>query len=521
MGFYFLFSLLSGAMVYSLFDDNSNDNADNDASDEATGSVAETGAETEDSEDAVDPALLDTGASFTQTDDGIEIELGADETGELVAVYYSDVDYYSEPVTVASEVRYYLAPEGTDWSGASWETMFDLPGLEDSGLPYYEYMLDDFETQNGLELLGVVDLMDADIGRDETPFDFIGEVDANADIENFYLSAQGDANYLLTFLPEDYVVTRDGVARSDVGEDTTGTEEYDWIRAVADGVTIDGAGGDDDLETESANVTLLGGAGADDILAYGLDAQIDAGDGDDNVRAVSGTVVLGAGDDDATIYRGEAYGGTGNDIIYGYGSEATEFYNGDLSVVLPEGDPSDASKIYGEEGDDSLIVRGEGSEAYGGADNDFLSVSGGAVAFGEDGNDTMQMSAGGTADGGAGDDTFVVTEFLHRDSSSSSAIVVTGGAGADTFEATVRNAYNGEADFMRITDFDPTEDLLQVDSYGSGNTVSNIDIVEASDGSYSEVRVTFDDPSSGLDPGIAVIRLDGVTGMTADQVIVA
>ena len=91
----------------------------------------------------------------------------------------------------------------------------------------------------------------------------------------------------------------------------------------------------------------------------------------------------------------------------------------------------------------------------------------------------------------------------------------------DTFDARVWNARDGEADniYMTITDFDPTEDVLQVGVFQTGNNVDSIEIVEADDGSYSDVRVTYT-PQDGLDPGIAVIRLEGTTGVTADQIVI-
>lgn len=49
--------------------------------------------------------------------------------------------------------------------------------------------------------------------------------------------------------------------------------------------------------------------------------------------------------------------------------------------------------------------------------------------------------------------------------------------------------------------------------------VDTIQIVDAADGSYSDVRVTYAN-TSNLPAGIAVIRLMGTTGVTADQIVI-
>lgn len=442
----------------------------------------------------------DTGATFNASPDGVQLDLGEDETGSLAVIYYQDTEDSENPDDwlQVDEARFYLVPEGTDWSSASWETQFDIPGGDNYDGPPGRYELTEFEEANDLELLGVVDLLGVP-HVSEDPSDRVGEITANAPVAGYYLEANTDGDDLVTFLPQDYVVTREGVPELPVFEDTTGTEETDWLSADADGITVDGADGDDILETDSNNVTLIGGQGDDTIDARGDDAIIQGGDGNDFVQANSATVEGGAGDDSLTIVGGTANGGDGNDRLNGFG----------------EG----LNLLRGEAGNDRLYISGIGSEAHGGAGDDFVAVNNGATGHGDAGDDTLQVEAGGTAFGGDGDDLFTVwNQFRDGDG----APVITGGEGEDTIDARVWNAGGGEADdfYLRMTDFDPAEDVLQVGTFQTGNAVDDVELIEAPDGSHTDVRITFTPQSGGSVPGIAVIRLEGTTGMTADQVVI-
>lgn len=460
-----------------------------------------------DPDPAPDPdILLDTGATFDLTEDGVVIDVGDDETGTVVALYYTDHEADADGGTLdADEARYYLVPEGVDFSDASWETQYDIPGLDTFDGTYYDYLLADFETELGLELLGVVDL--TGIPRDDDdPSNRVGEITSNQPIEEYYLTAQTDGDEILSFLPVDYVIARDAVPETSVLSDTTGTDGFDWLSADADGITVDGAGGDDYLETTNSDVTLIGGLGDDSITFTGSNVLVQAGDGDDNVIAFAGddsgggTVDGGAGNDRITIRSGTATGGTGNDVLHGYARDA------------------DPALLYGGAGDDYVHALGTGSQAHGGAGADFISVEHGATGYGGDGDDRLQVENGTTAFGGEGDDLFTIWNQFRDDAGPA---VVTGGAGADTFDVRVWNALNGEADdiFLTITDFDPAEDVLQVGVFQTSNEVDSVQIVEAPDSSYTDVRVTYT-PLHGYPAGTAIIRLEGTTGVTTDHIVI-
>ena len=97
----------------------------------------------------------------------------------------------------------------------------------------------------------------------------------------------------------------------------------------------------------------------------------------------------------------------------------------------------------------------------------------------------------------------------------------TGGDGSDTFDARVWNGFGGEADdiYLHITDFDVDEDVLQVGVFQTDNEVAGVEVIEADGGTHTDVRVTYTG-RPGTAPGIAIIRLDGTPGITADHIVI-
>ncbi|MEL6618531.1 MAG: hypothetical protein AAFP16_06625 [Pseudomonadota bacterium] len=415
------------------------------------------GIETSDPDETPDAPEMseepDMGASFDfNADTGVvTLEKGADETGSLaVSHYYDDRDGGDALYPVSDEARFYLVPEGVDWSGSNWENQGDVPGMQDYGGSIYDYTLADFERYFGLELLGVVDALDVN----SSP---ITAIISDDPVPGHDIAATTDGDELYTFLPEDAPETINGAPEQSVTTDTSGTAGTDWLSADADGITVEGLAVDDRLDADADNVTLFGG------------------DGGDNVRLGSST-----------------------------------------GVVADTGDGDD--RVDGFLANNATVSGGIGAEAYGGAGDDFVAARGGATAFGGDGNDQVQVDPGSYADGGAGDDLIQVWNF-HRDDDGPAT--VTGGEGADTIDVQqVRSPHTGEADdiYLRITDFDMAEDVLQVGAWSPESTVNGVEFVEAPDGSCTDVHVTY--AHSTLNPGIVVIRLDGVTGMTADQIVV-
>ncbi|MCZ4352469.1 hypothetical protein O4H61_08065 [Roseovarius aestuarii] len=492
MGALALLALFSGLMMSMV---NSSDDDD---------LVLDGDEEPETPQEPEDPDVTaDAGATFAQTEEGVELELGEDETGSLAVIYYEDTEDNPDDFYETQEARFYLVPEGVDFSAASWETRNDVPGADQFDGAARAYELPDFEEQFGLKLLGVVNLKDIPVDEDDLQgddlADRVGVITANAPVAGYYLTATTDSDQLVEFLPEDYVITRFGMAELPVSVDTTGTDGRDWLSADADGITVSGAGGDDILETDNAGVTLIGDAGDDVFESRGADVIIDGGTGDDIVTAVSATVDGGAGDDNIVIHSGSATGGDGEDYVSGYGDGPTQ--------------------LYGNRGDDRVSAYGAETQAYGGQGDDFVALNNGATGYGGGGDDTLQMDAGTVGFGGNGDDTFTVWNQFRDEAGPA---IITGGAGNDLIDARVWNPLRGEADdiYLRVTDFDPSEDVLQIGAFQTDVEVDQVQLEEAGDGSYTDVRITYTS-LHGLPPGLAVIRLDGTTGMTADQIAIA
>lgn len=501
-----LLALMGTALMASLID------TDEDDGDVAPEGVADTPPEEEN---------LDLGASFVETDEGIVLERGADETGSLAVVYYYDDEDAGTNLAIETyEARFYLVPEEVDWSNLNWENQQDIPGA--SNFAGNSYELADFEETQQLELLGTIDLLSlaedhaaggAAERLSDVAQDAVAEmITSNAPFESYLLTATTDGDELISMLPADYIETRNGIPETVVTTDTTGTDAGDWLAAGSPGLTIDGGAGNDLLVGQVDNTTLIGGDGSDflsmrrdmitDDPAFALveGASAIGGLGDDTLSLESGEALGEAGNDRISILEGTASGGEGKDTIDTFG-------NWEVSV-------------FGDSGNDNLQLNGSGTTGDGGAGDDRVNVGAGAVGFGGLGSDTLGVDRGGEADGGSGDDLFQVWDFLNSDDGPA---VLTGGAGADVFDALVRNPF-GDASavpFMQITDFDPSEDVLQVGSWSSDYPIVSIDIEEDASGAFTDVRLTFDTSNQGLEAGIGLIRLDGVTGLTpADIVLV-
>ena len=91
----------------------------------------------------------------------------------------------------------------------------------------------------------------------------------------------------------------------------------------------------------------------------------------------------------------------------------------------------------------------------------------------------------------------------------------------DSFDLRVWNPSGTDpVPYTRITDFDPAEDILQIGVFQTaGSSVSGITMTEAADGSFTDVQVEFANRFA-VEPGLAIIRLDGVTGLSPDAVVV-
>lgn len=130
------------------------------------------------------------------------------------------------------------------------------------------------------------------------------------------------------------------------------------------------------------------------------------------------------------------------------------------------------------------------------------------------GDDTAVLGDGfvGSIDGGAGDDLISVAGSYDG---ALPAVNVVGGDGADMLDIGLSTSMGtaGDAPVVLVADFDPDEDVLRFtyDADGPGQFQS-LDIVEAADGSYSDVILSFSQDHS-TELAVSVVRLEGVTGL--------
>jgi len=222
----------------------------------------------------------------------------------------------------------------------------------------------------------------------------------------------------------------------------TGTEGDDVLTGTNRRDLISGLGGDDIIQGLAGNDQLFGGDG-NDLIA--------AGDGNDTVEGNAG--------------RDDIVGGDGNDLLEG-GAGVDRILGESGNDTISGGRGNDI--LDGGEGNDS-VSGDEGSDrVFGGAGEDSLSGGAGADTLtGGFGNDSL--------DGGDGDDTLIGVDPFSPGAEvgfgAGEVDTLTGAAGSDTFVLADENRVyyddgeplsRGESDFALITDFDPSQDFIQL-----------------------------------------------------------
>ena len=533
---------------------------DTDASEETDGDVDGEGGDGGDDEPDTDDRQPDeeepdeetepdTGASFLLNDDGsVSIDVGDDENRSLVVFIYNDTeeaDNFADFVTTY-EARFYLLPEGVELPQNDSRSEGDnIPGTRTGST----YEIGDLETALELELLGTVDLgtenafipASADL-RDELP-----PITANRTYDVYYVEAQTDEDDIENFLSEGAFGNFNGARLLETQTSQVGTEASDWLALLPDaeqGAVLDGRGGDDLLSSDAANSTLLagvgndllvshndantvdGGAGDDEIWSFAENATLLGGDGADEIWGYEGAMILGGADDDSLglFGTGSVFGEDGNDTISALSTGGNYSINGINSISLHgsyveawgtvEEGPVVAS---GGDGEDELRLTGSGAVGFGDAGDDVVRASSGATGYGGDGNDSLVVSGDSVVFGDAGDDT--ISNDANSRIVAEDIPTATGGTGADTYDLRVGSRVQAENyQLLRITDFDMSEDVLQIGGNSSDTNVLSVTVNEAADGSHTDVDVLYR-PNPTAPTVIATIRLDGVTGLTEDQIV--
>ncbi len=126
----------------------------------------------------------------------------------------------------------------------------------------------------------------------------------------------------------------------------------------------------------------FGDAGNDTLNG---DAILHGGDDDDTVNAGSHNAYGDKGND--TVYGGSAYGGEGNDEVHGnfaYGDNGNDEIYGSTEAHGGTGDDHIiySLRAYGEAGNDSIQILQNGTQSFGGDDNDTLYMDGSPATWG-------------------------------------------------------------------------------------------------------------------------------------------
>ncbi|XIA64140.1 hypothetical protein ACFIOY_35295 [Bradyrhizobium sp. TZ2] len=215
-------------------------------------------------------------------------------------------------------------------------------------------------------------------------------------------------------------VSRAGTIADDTDNVLIGTRGNDLLRGLGGNDIILGLAGDDTLEGGDGNDFLSGGRGNDNINTGHGDDVVLGGQGNDRIGGMAGRDVVRAGAGDDFVAWNDptgdvVFGGRGNDTILG----------GNVA----------ADEIHGGAGDDLIQAFATSPKSATASDR----------LFGDAGDDTViGGNAADTIEGGRGDD------------------ILTGNDGADVF--IFRDNRTGDD---IITDFDPSEDVVQLVGFGA------------------------------------------------------
>ncbi|OAN75208.1 hypothetical protein A8B78_16765 [Jannaschia sp. EhC01] len=267
------------------------------------------------------------------------------------------------------------------------------------------------------------------------------------------------------------------------------------IDALLDQVTgtlTDVGGAEEMLDARAGIDDAFGTGGADAQTGSLNDEMITGGDGQDALFGGEGddTLMAGAGND-------EMHGDTGNDDLQG--DAGVDFLDGGEGHDTLDGG-GDRDLLFGGDGDDVL---------YGGAADDFLQGGMGAdMLNGGSGNDTLDGVFGdGATDmddadvlwGGDGDDHLIIGQ----------GDTAHGGAGADTFTT---GSYVENAEVAgHVTDFNPTEDRIEVIFDPQESPDPTLEVLDFADGSGADIILNGEvilsvAGAQGLDPNMIDLR---------------
>ncbi len=270
--------------------------------------------------------------------------------------------------------------------------------------------------------------------------------------------------------------------------DITGTPGNDTLTGTSGNDIIDGLGGNDLIQGLEGNDDLRGGDGND---------LLNGGAGDDVLRGQAGSDILNGGEGTDYIYASSGDtvdGGSGNDYLYldlsAETSDLTISYTDPANGTVSNGTSFQAVEdidLFSGSGNDSITLSavsvnvtsyGQVAVVLGGAGNDTITGSNfDDYLEGQAGNDILNSAAGNDdLRGGDGNDILNGVNPNSPTPGLGERDNLSGGTGADRFIlGDAANIYyddrntttNGGNDYATITDFNPSQDKVQLQGVAS------------------------------------------------------
>ncbi len=385
--------------------------------------------------------------------------------------------------------------------------------------------------------LGSGDLASGGAGADifdasqSNPNDVPTLVDFESGVDTILVRYDGDTAPAITFdidsVEENTTVLSDGVPILQLNGITNAS--IDDVQLQQETPT---SPGNDSLSGGEGNETISGGGGNDTIDGFDGNDLLNGGTGDDVLRGRAGMdelfghsgsdAITGGADNDLISGGSESdllFGNEGNDTVMGdagndemYGDDGDdEMAGGDGHDLLHGGEGNDAMSggegndlLYGAEGDDTIeggegndyLLGGFGSdEMHGGSGNDTID---GTFAAGDPEFGPFDEDVADNIFGGDGDDHI----FLGEND------VATGGAGADIFES--GTYIETEEAAGTVTDFDPSEDVIQLAIDLTATPNPSVTVVDFEDGTGADVLVN----------GMVVLSATGAQGLDPNEIVI-
>lgn len=284
-------------------------------------------------------------------------------------------------------------------------------------------------------------------------------------------------------------------------------------------------------------LVLIGLLGTALIGSFAFD-WFDGNDGNDEADEEVDTPPVEEGQLLAYVGSELLEGTEGNDTLpagqdYELAPEVLNLLGGDDTAFIEINDPITVS---GGDGDDILTTTGVLNTLEGDEGNDTLTGDDSNLLYGGAGDDVLTFLHGsydqgewGVADGGDGDDVINVrADAITYDTTDFGGVDVIGGSGSDEFNIVyelhenIETIDNLEGNFVRISDFEPSEDTLVIEVDRNSETADRdvsvaLDQTEDSGTFTSLITLTFDETEDATE-AVTTLRVLSASAFTLDEI---